>query len=288
MTRIKGGIKQFALILLLAFIGSAQSAEKDNSWLPAGSVINAAPDHQPLETLDHSATPSFLVEYGRLAFRSPDILGGNARRAGLSCNSCHTNGHINEQFFIPGLSDRPGRVDVTHYLWNHFADNHQNDPRDIPSLRGVKTKNRFGFDLRSPSLREFTRSVIAVEFAGAEPDSLLLDALAAYETALTVVPDGTVDRQSVTAQTERHDLVRYLKALEFPLQAEDGPLAVHMISMIRGEIGRQYDQARTDLPKTQLTQWALTLGQISAEAEAKMFPQARAKLHLMSQDVASK
>src|SRR3546814_4193206 len=56
---------------------------------------------------------SFYAEYGRLAFRSPMVLGGTASKAGLSCQACHPNGFANEDFFIPGLSDAHGRIDVS-------------------------------------------------------------------------------------------------------------------------------------------------------------------------------
>ena len=43
----------------------------------------------------------------RLAFRSPSVLGGAAGKLGLACDTCHPNGGINRDFFVPGLSDRP-------------------------------------------------------------------------------------------------------------------------------------------------------------------------------------
>ena len=55
---------------------------------------------------------------GRAAFRSPYLLGGQAARRGMSCQACHTNGHINAHFYIEGLSQDPGTADVTNF---HFS-----------------------------------------------------------------------------------------------------------------------------------------------------------------------
>src|SRR3546814_17464244 len=92
------------------------------------------------------------------------VLCGTASKAGLSCQACHSNGFANEDFFIPGLSDAHGRIDVSHAFWNNRGENHRDDPLTIPSLRGVKTKDRLGHDGRGTSLREFTRRVIVTEF----------------------------------------------------------------------------------------------------------------------------
>lgn len=243
-------------------------------------MIDAPRDDRPLEQRDGTA-PSFLFEYGRLAFRSPEILGGNARRAGLSCQSCHTNGHINKHFFIPGLSDAPGRVDVTHYLWNIYADDGISNPRDIPSLRDVKTRSRLGFDQRGASLREFTRAVIAVEFAGAEPDAMLLDALTAYMNTLQTPPAGIADRDPAAGEEDGvSDLRRYLRALAMPLAAEDGPLAARLAQMIRASLGRRYDHSESSEKnyRARLTDWSARLAEIRTAAEAKEFPLARMRL----------
>src|SRR3546814_1708419 len=98
------------------------------------------------------------------------VLCGTASKAGLSCQACHSNGFANEDFFIPGLSDAHGRIDVSHAFWNNRGENHRDDPLTIPSLRGVKTKDRLGHDGRGTSLREFPRRVIVTEFGGNEPD----------------------------------------------------------------------------------------------------------------------
>src|SRR3546814_4209480 len=109
--------------------------------LPICLSLDALSLH-PEEAQEGGTQQSFYAEYGRLAFRSPMVLGGTASKAGLSCQACHPNGFANEDFFIPGLSDAHGRIDVSHAFWNNRGENHRDDPLTIPSLRGVKTKDR--------------------------------------------------------------------------------------------------------------------------------------------------
>src|SRR3546814_5372808 len=109
-----------------------------------------------------------------------------------SSDVCSSDLFANEYCFIPGRSHTHGRIDVSHAFGNNRGENHRDDPLTIPSLRGVKTKDRLGHDGRGTSLREFTRRVIITEFGGNEPDPTLLDALVAYQE--TLQPATPVDR----------------------------------------------------------------------------------------------
>jgi cytochrome c peroxidase len=163
-----------AALLLLA--GSAMA-------LPPGSIIDPPATQFPTQILaseQAGGRQSFLVALGNTAFSSPLLYGESARAAGLSCNACHVNGHLNRAFFVPGMSTRPGNFDATNAHFNPRADNVVLDPLDIPSLRGVRLTGPWGRDGRIGSLREFARHVIVDEFAGPEPQPLILDALAAY------------------------------------------------------------------------------------------------------------
>jgi cytochrome c peroxidase len=121
-----------------------------------------------------------MINLGDLAFSSPAILGGVARKAGISCNTCHVNGASNPGLYIPHLSTRPGNFDTTGALFNPKADNGVLDPVRIPSLRGARYLAPYGNDGRNASLRDFIRTVIVDEFAGPEPSPTILDALVAY------------------------------------------------------------------------------------------------------------
>ena len=203
------------LLLLGAILGGGgtvlgQSLLQPNEWLPPGSDIGMAVSERPkllLQVERQGGTASYLVRLGELAFRSSDILGGNARRAGLSCDACHPAGDANLHFFIPGLSRKPGTVDVSHALWNRAADDGLDNPISIPSLRGIGETAPYGFRGRFASLRDFTRRVIVTEFAGVEPPPALLDALVEFQTELAPAPnrllqaDGSLaDRAGPAAQ----------------------------------------------------------------------------------------
>ena len=263
------------LLALLPCTAAAQSLHGSLDWLPPGSLNLHDLTSRPAENLSDAEAQSFFVEFGRLAFRSPDILGGNARKAGLSCQACHANGHISSGFFIPGLSRQPGEVDMSNALWHARAENHRFDPRRIPSLRGVGAKPRFGFDDRSPSLREFTREVIVMEFAGAEPDALLLDSLVAYLRQLqpTDAPDAPI-----TLHGDLAELARFSRLLILPLAEEDTALSARIIGMLRGQIGFVHE--RLDGPALApargiLEDWGRQLRQIDSLAASGQWPEAR-------------
>lgn len=198
-----------ALSLALGSGASAQSQLSDSRWLPPGSDIASSLSSEPREILrvtEAGGAESFLVGLGRLAFRSPLLLGGEARRLGLSCNTCHTGGGANTSFFVAGVSDLPGNVDGAHSFFNLKADDGRNRSINIPDLRGVRWRGPYGHDGRFWSLREFTRDVIVTEFAGDDPPAVILDALVAYQNELdqptnpNLAPNGALtDRASEAA-----------------------------------------------------------------------------------------
>ena len=114
----------------------------------------------------------------------------------MSCQACHINGTTNPELFITGLSERPGGLDVTSGLFNPAAEDGHFNPRDIPSLRGVRLTAPYGRDGRFATLADFVRHVIVTEFAGAEPAPPVVDALVAHLERLeflpvpAVAPDG--------------------------------------------------------------------------------------------------
>jgi len=156
-------------------------------WLAPGSDLAANLSSQPREILRierAGGQPPFLVRFGRLLFRSPLILGERAALLGLSCDTCHSGGHVNNRLFVAGLSDRPGNIDGAHRFFSAIADDGRLKPINIPSLRGIRWRAPYGHDGRFWSLAEFTRSVIETEFAGPPPSPVMLDALVAYQNEL--------------------------------------------------------------------------------------------------------
>jgi hypothetical protein len=164
----------------------------DQTVLPAGTELNEEALDRPREVFHSEAiggTNSYLVNLGDLAFNSNSILGDPARRAGISCATCHVNGAGNPKLYIPGMSTRPGNFDTTGPLFNPKAHNRARDPARIPSLRGARFLAPYGNDGRSASLREFVRNVVVNEFAGPEPSPAVLDALVVYIEDIDFLPN---------------------------------------------------------------------------------------------------
>ncbi len=132
---------------------------------------------------------TFLIALGDMAFDSAEVFGEPARSLQVACSTCHNKGMTNPNFFIPGLSSRPGNIDVSNGFFAPHANNGLFDPVDIPDLRGIRFTAPYGRNGRVQSLREFTRNVIVSEFNGPEPDPLLLDSLVAYMLEFDFLPN---------------------------------------------------------------------------------------------------
>ena len=182
----------FAASLALAAAAYARPIVTKEGVLPPGTELNEEPLDQPNELFYSELAGgkrSYLLNLGDLLFSSPDILGGVARQAGMSCETCHQQGHNNPKLFIPGLSSRPGTFDVSGPVFNPKADNGVFDPVTPPSLRGAKYLAPYAHDGRIPTLREFIRNAIVNEFAGPEPSAQVVDALEAYIKEIAFLPN---------------------------------------------------------------------------------------------------
>ena len=181
-----------AVLLMLPRYANPFPIDGDQAVLPAGSELNEDAVYVPHEILRseyHGDRTSNVVALGDLAFNSPSILGDVARRAGISCGTCHVAGASNAKLFVPGMSTRPGTFDTSGPLFNPKADNHVFDPVRIPSLRGARYLAPYGHDGRMASLRDFVRGVIVGEFAGPEPSPALLDAIVVYVQEIDFLPN---------------------------------------------------------------------------------------------------
>jgi cytochrome c peroxidase len=196
------GIGTLALLLAAAPHAATAFPAGDSAALPAGSELDEDALARPRE-LFHSeymgARKSPLVNLGDLAFNSSAILGGLARRAGMSCGTCHVNGAGNPKLYIPGLSTRPGTFDTTGLLFNPKAFDSQLDPVRIPSLRGARFNAPYGHDGRFASLRDFVRNVIVNEFAGPEPSPAVVDGIVAYIHDIDFLPNPRIGRGGLLA-----------------------------------------------------------------------------------------
>lgn len=183
-----------ALIAAIAACAGAAAAEftGNASLLPSGTELGDEAFEQPREVFRSETgggRKSYLINLGDIAFSSPLILGGPARRAGISCNTCHINGTTNPRLYIPGLSTQSGTFDTTGHLFNPKSDNGVLDPLSIPSLRGAHLLAPYGHDGRTVSLHDFVHDVVVNEFAGAEPSPEVLEAIVAYIEDIDFVPN---------------------------------------------------------------------------------------------------
>ncbi len=166
--------------------------------LPPGSNVNKQLP-RPRQVLNMAArgvdeSETALIALGDMAFDSHAIFGEPARSLGITCNTCHNKSITNPGFFIPGLSARPGGMDVSNSFFAPHAGNGHFDPVDIPDLRGIRFTSPYGRNGRFESLREFTRNVIVNEFNGPEPDPVLLDGLVAYMLEFDFLPNPYLGR----------------------------------------------------------------------------------------------
>jgi hypothetical protein len=95
------------VLLSLSLLGSAAAfpVDGEQTVLPAKTELNEDALDKPREVFRSEITggKSYLISLGDLAFNSPNILGGPARQANISCGSCHINGAGNAKFFMPKM-----------------------------------------------------------------------------------------------------------------------------------------------------------------------------------------
>jgi len=193
--KIKSMSKNIALyIAIICLAGCAESSQRapQATYDPPDITRWANPDADPVQLL--SVEPNEClppvdkntnfqdIALGRMAFRSPFLLGGQATRRGLTCQACHTQGMSNEHFFITGLSGEPGTADVSNF---HFSDELGDEvfnPSPIPSLSdNIRVVD---YDPAKPDFEDFVTRLITKEFTGKNPSPAIKGALLTYLRAL--------------------------------------------------------------------------------------------------------
>lgn len=133
----------------------------------------------PAQNPEHAAQ----IRAGELVFKSHVLLGEQAAKAKLSCNSCHRNGRGNPDFYFEGISGEPGTADVTSGIFGkHRADDIFN-PVPIPDLALPDGQDQVDRSDRN-ALAVFTHGQIEEEFSGAVPPQAVMEALLAYVVAI--------------------------------------------------------------------------------------------------------
>lgn len=221
---------------LMAASGAGEPPLRALRWNDPDMAV-AALTRQPPECLEPAleGRRRAAAEVGRAAFRTPLLLGGQAARLGLSCESCHSNGRVNRAFRFPGLSGAPGTADVTASLMSSHRGNDLFDPRPIPDLAAPGKIGRAEGD---PALRAFIRGLIVEEFDGQEPAPVVLDGLVAYVRAIDVRHCPSAEAVPVTAEAEVDSALRAATAARERWVAGDGAGARLMLAAARSALGR--------------------------------------------------
>lgn len=267
------GRRTAALAFVLA-LGSLAASDApplaELRWLSPGADPVAALAWQPSECLKTPADTdeAWRVAVGRAAFRSPLTLGGQAARAGVSCETCHRNGRTNPTFLFPGVSGAPGTADVTSSLFSSHRGNGVEDPRPIPDLGGPRSALKISRDPASPALAAFLHGLVVEEFDGPEPTPAVLAGLVAYVRALDPAACDPA-ASPVRALTYLSDAVAAVTAGDRALRREDQATALAMFAAARARLGR-IDERYTGLPHsiTPLRKAAAGLAAIEAETRA--------------------
>jgi hypothetical protein len=113
-------------------------------WLAPGADKVGAMTTRPAECLSmpRGADAAYAVEVGRAAFRTPLLLGGQAARAGVSCETCHKGAHTIVDFDFPGVSGAPGTADVTDSLFSSHRGDGIDNPKPSPTSADPRPGSR--------------------------------------------------------------------------------------------------------------------------------------------------
>ena len=182
-------------------------------------------------------------QIGEALFRTPIILGGQASKARLSCNSCHVNGGDNEYFLFPNISGAAGTADVSNSFFSSFRGNQNFDPVSIPDLR---KKGKIPLD-DEQKLRIFVRDLIVEEFNGNEPSKKVLDSLIIYLQKIAKNDDaGKLLSGDKVNHLSVHDPLKLIEQtvenIHYNIKNDDHDTAILLIAAIRHQMGLIYER----------------------------------------------
>jgi hypothetical protein len=164
------------------------------------------------------------------------LLGGQAARANLSCESCHRAGRGHAQFMFAGVSGAPGTADVTSSLFSSHRGDGVFNPKPIPDLSGPREKLKVSRDPETRDLENFIRGLVVEEFDGAEPAPGVLRGLASYVRALSPEACPADSMRALTAADTIAEAKRALNAAAESLRRDDAATAALMVSAARSQL----------------------------------------------------
>lgn len=203
-------------------------------WVAPAARLQALTSRPAECGVDPGGTRSRSWSIGRAAFRTPLLLGGQAARAGLSCNACHQNGRGNPVFQFPGLSGAAGTADVTSSIMSRTRGDGTFNPKVISDLAVDQPKISHS---NQGDLEAFIRGLIVEEFDGAEPPRAVLQGLADYVRAVRSGPCDRIKREDLSPETLITETIFAARAALGALGDHDPPTARLMIASARSQLG---------------------------------------------------
>jgi hypothetical protein len=271
-----------AAVFALAAAATDLSVIHAARWLAPGADRARVLASQPTECLKAASDPeqAYAIAVGRAAFRTPLLLGGQAARAGIACESCHRDGRNNPDFLFPGLSGAPGTADVTTSLFSSHRDDGIDNPKLIPDLSGPKAGLKVSQAPGDGALEGFIHGIVTQEFDGAEPPPAVMNGLAAYVRALSPDACPPAAREPLNTATYADNARRAVRAAIAALDHRDPQTAAFLTGAARSQLGliyERYDQPQADASRAALRAADLELA-AAADAARAGDPRARDRL----------
>jgi len=262
MDRLRRRASALGLTIAVAIAGGAFAVAdaplRAVRWLAPDADLARVLGQAPTECLAPAPDPenAYRIEVGRAAFRSPLLLGGQAARAGLACESCHREGRSNPDFQFPGVSGSPGTADVTSSLFSSHRGDDLDNPRPIPDLSGPTAGLKVSRQPDARLLQSFVHGLITEEFDGAEPPPRVLEGLVAYVRALSPGACPASPTRALKVADLVEDARRAARTGLMASDRRDVPTAIAMVQAARGRLGLIFE--RYDGPGLAAERAALT------------------------------
>jgi hypothetical protein len=227
-----------AALALLTAAAQPQLPIRESRWLQTNDLVGDL-TRQPPECIAWPTDAALRrsAEIGRVAFRAPLILGGQAARAGLSCSSCHRNGRTNPHFHFPGISGDPGTADVTASIMSEHRGDGIFNPKPIPDLAGDPARLKISRDPGKSDLRNFIHGLVTQEFDGPEPPPAVLDGLANYVRSLSPAACKSHGPGPIELEGKLEDVDAAVRLARETLAEGDQATARVMIAAARSMLG---------------------------------------------------
>jgi hypothetical protein len=230
-------------LVLLTAAAQPQLPLREARWLQTKDLVGDL-TRQPPECIawPKDAALRRSAEIGRIAFRAPLILGGQAARAGLSCSSCHRSGRTNPHFHFPGISGDPGTADVTASIMSEHRGDGIFNPKPIPDLAGDPAKLKISRDPKKDDLPKFIHGLVTQEFDGPEPPPAVLDGLANYVRSLSPAACKARVAGPIALDAKLEDVETAVRLAEETLGSGDEATARVMIAAARSTLGAIHER----------------------------------------------